>query len=94
MIFFLKNRSGFRYDGSSNINDVIRAVLNFFFTKRYCTHKNTHKQISASKTKKLTLNNKGNNFSRVKTSNLFYPCLQQPIDSNPFILFIYILTNF
>ena len=66
--FFLKNRSAFKYGGSGNINDVIRTVLNSFFTKRYCTHKNTHKQISANKTKKLTLNNKGNNFSRVKTS--------------------------
>ena len=37
--------------GSSNINEVIRAVLNFFFffTKRFCEHKkhkNANKRIS------------------------------------------------
>ena len=39
---------------NSNVNEVIKAVFNslfFFFTKRYCTHKNTHKQKSTNKTK-------------------------------------------
>ena len=38
---------------SSNVNEVIKTILSqcFFFTKRYCTHKNTHKQKSTNKTK-------------------------------------------
>ena len=55
---------------SSNINEVIKTVLSqcIFFTKRYCTHKNSHMQKLTNKKKKLTLDNKGNNFSRVQTS--------------------------
>ena len=38
---------------SSTVFEVIRTILSqcIFFTKRYCTHKNTHKQKSTSKTK-------------------------------------------
>ena len=32
-------------------------------------HKNTHKQKLTDKDKKLTLNNKGNNFLHIQTSN-------------------------
>ena len=55
---------------SSIVFEVMRTILSqcIFFTKRYCTHKNTHKQKSTNKTKiNLTLNNKSNNFSRVQT---------------------------
>ena len=43
-----------RLNLSSNVNEVIRAILSqciLFFTKRYCAHKNTHKQKSTNKTK-------------------------------------------
>ena len=38
---------------SSNVNEVIKTILSqcFFLKKRYCTHKNTHKQKSTNKTK-------------------------------------------
>ena len=36
---------------SSNINEVITAVLNFFFTKRFCTHKKHKKQKNTTKQK-------------------------------------------
>ena len=47
----------------------IRTILSqcIFFTNRYYTHKNTHKQKLTNTKKKLTLNNKGNNFLRVQT---------------------------
>ena len=39
---------------SSNINEVIRAVLNsfFFFTKRFCTHQNSPKSTKSTKSTK------------------------------------------
>ena len=38
---------------SSNVNEVIKTILSqcIFNKKRYCTHKNTHKQKSTNKTK-------------------------------------------
>ena len=42
------------YFASSNINEVITTILNslFFFTKRFCTHKNHKKQKKHKKHKK------------------------------------------
>ena len=38
---------------SSNVNEVIRAILNsFFFSKRFCTHKKHKKQKKAQKAQK------------------------------------------
>ena len=37
---------------SSNINEVITAVLNLFFTKRFCTHKKHKKQKKHKKHQK------------------------------------------
>ena len=44
---------------SSNINEVIRAVLNFFFfSKRFHMHKNQKKQKKAQKITKSTKRHK------------------------------------
>ena len=39
-------------DISSNVNEVIRAVLVFFLTKRFCTHKKALKALKALKAPK------------------------------------------
>ena len=52
--------------------------------------KNTHKQKSTNKTKIKQQFFALTNFLEGE-SDLFYPCLQQYIDSNPSILFICIL---
>ena len=48
---------------SSNVNEVIRVVLNslVFFTKRFCTHQKhqKHKDATKQKHKTLQVNSKG-----------------------------------
>ena len=51
---------------SSNINEVIRAILNLliiFFTRRFHTHTKSTKRIQANKKKQTAF------FMRIKTSN-------------------------
>ena len=62
---------GVRYlEVSSNVNEVIRVVLNSFFTKRFCTHQRhqkhqehqkyqKHKDATKQKYKTLQTNSKG-----------------------------------
>ena len=40
---------------SSNLNEVIKAVLNFFFTTTFCTHQKHQKHKGATKQKSKTL---------------------------------------
>ena len=53
---------------SSNINEVIRAVLNsfFFFTKRFCTHQKHQKRQEHKKHKK---HQKTQKYNRAKAQN-------------------------
>ena len=55
---------------SSIVNEVIRTILNLFFTKRFFyMYKNTNQTKTNQQNKiKQTKNNKGNNFSSIKTS--------------------------
>ena len=52
-----------RLGWSSNVNEIIKAVLNslFFLTKRFCTHQKYQKHQDATKQKHKTLqaNSKG-----------------------------------
>ena len=57
---------------SSNINEVIRAILNFFnffFTKRYCKQKKHQKAPKAQKTEKRNQANAQNANKRTKIKN-------------------------
>ena len=49
-------------NSSSNVNEVIRAVLNFFFLRKFHTHKKTQNANKQTKIKK------GSVFMRLKTS--------------------------
>ena len=57
---YKKAESFYEMETSSNVNLVIRAVLNsvffFFFTKRFCTHKKHQKHKDADKQKHKNAN--------------------------------------
>ena len=57
-IVIKKNHAFIKMNFSSNVNELIRSVLNsffFFLTKRFCTHQKYQKHKDAIKQKHKTL---------------------------------------
>ena len=59
----------FNKECSSNINDVIRAILNFFFIKRFCTHK-THQKHQKHQKHKSTKTRPSKSTKRYKRTKI------------------------